>query len=217
MSASWPATGPAPPNPIDLAKALDYSRRAADAALAALAPGDALRYYTQALDLYARSDDPDPILGIDLAIGLGTAQRQTGDAAFRDTLLDAARRAADLGDTERLVAAALANNRGMFSSGGTIDTDRVEILELALDRLSADDPDRALVLAKLCAELTYGSTLERRQALADEAVALARSTGDDATIVRVLNDISFPLARAAPARTVAGVVGRRPRSGRAGR
>ena len=61
------------------------------------------------------SDDPDPMLGIDLAIGLGTAQRQTGDAAFRDTLLDAARRAADLGDTERLVAAALANNRGMFS------------------------------------------------------------------------------------------------------
>ena len=77
------------------AKALDYSRRAADAALAALAPGDALGYYTQALDLYARSDDPDPMLGIDLAIGLGTAQRQTGDAAFRDTLLDAARRAAD--------------------------------------------------------------------------------------------------------------------------
>ena len=56
---------------------------------------------------------PDPMLGIDLRIGLGTAQRQTGDAAFRDTLLDAARRAADLGDTDRLVAAALANNRGM--------------------------------------------------------------------------------------------------------
>ena len=101
--------------PIDLAKALDYSRQAADAALDALAPADALRYYAQALDLYAQSDDPDPILGIDLAIGLGTAQRQTGDPAFRDTLLDAARRAADLGDTERLVAAALANNRGLFS------------------------------------------------------------------------------------------------------
>ena len=35
------------------------------------------------------------MLGIDLTIGLGTAQRQTGDAAFRDTLLAAARRAAD--------------------------------------------------------------------------------------------------------------------------
>ena len=44
--------------PVDLAKALDYSRRAADAALAALAPGDALRYYTQALDLYAPDRQP---------------------------------------------------------------------------------------------------------------------------------------------------------------
>ena len=114
------------------------------------------------------------MLGLDLAIGLGTAQRQTGDPAFRDTLLGAARRAADLGDTERLVAAALANNRGWFAAAGAVDADKVEILEMALDRLSADHPDRALVLATLCAELTYGRPLERRQALADEAIAMAR-------------------------------------------
>src|ERR1019366_10260735 len=94
--------------PRDLAKALDYWCRAADAALDALAPGDALRYYTQALDLYAQAADPDALLAIDLGIGLGTAQRQIGDPAFRDTFLDAARRAADLGDTARLVSAALA-------------------------------------------------------------------------------------------------------------
>jgi class 3 adenylate cyclase/tetratricopeptide (TPR) repeat protein len=181
--------------PIDLAKALDYSRRAGDAALGALAPGDALRYYAQALDLYGQSDNSDPILSIDLAVGLGTAQRQTGDPAFRETLLDAARRAADLGDTERLVAAALANNRGsLFSAGGTIDADKVAVLEMALDRLSTDDPDRSLVLATLCAELTFGSPLERRQALADAALAIAESSGDDATIVRVLNHVSYPLA-----------------------
>ena len=58
LARHWHAAQPA-----DLAKALDYSRRAGDAALAALAPGDALRYYTQALDLYARSDDPDPVAG----------------------------------------------------------------------------------------------------------------------------------------------------------
>ena len=155
--------------------------------------------------------------GIDLAIGLGTAQRQTGDPAFRDTLLDAARRAADLGDTDRLVAAALANNRGLFSTAGTIDADKVEILELALDRLPADHPDRALVLATLCSELTYGSPLERRQALADEAIAIARvlrrrrhhRAGPQPRLV--------PARRAATARAVAGPVGRRPGSGRAAR
>ena len=35
----------------------------------------------------------------------------------------------------------------------------------------------------------YGSPLERRQALVDEAVTLAQRSGDDATIVRVLNAV----------------------------
>ena len=179
--------------PIDLAKTIDYSRQAGDSALAALAPADALRYYAQALDLYPHMTEPDLVLGIDLAIGLGTAQRQTGDPTFRDTLLSAARSALDMGDTDRLVAAALANNRGFFSAAGKLDTEKVEILESALDRLSADVPDRALVLSTLCAELCYGSPLERRQALADEALAIARSSGDDAIIVRVLSGTHFSL------------------------
>lgn len=180
--------------PIDLAKAIRYSRQAADAALGALAPADALQYYAQALDLYSQLSDPDPAIGIDLTIGLGTAQRQTGDAAYRDTLVDAARWAIDLGETDRLVGAALANNRGWFSDAGAVDADKVDILELALDRLPADHPRRALVLATLCSELTHGSALERRRALADEAVAIAGSSGDDAEIVRVLNTVFLSLA-----------------------
>jgi class 3 adenylate cyclase/tetratricopeptide (TPR) repeat protein len=180
--------------PADPAKAIRYSRQAGDAALAALAPADALQYYAQALDLYPQTPDPEPVLGIDLAIGLGTAQRQTGEAAFRETLLGAAARAADLGDIERLVAAALANNRGFFSSTGGIDAEKVAFLELALDRLSPDHPTRALVLATLCAELAYGSTLDDRQALADEALAIAEQTDDDAARVRVLNLVSYPLS-----------------------
>ncbi len=178
--------------PIDLTKAIDYSRQAGDAALRALAPADALRYYSQALELYAQ-DDSDPTLGLDLAIGMGTAQRQAGDPAFRDTLVGAARRAADLDDTERFVAAALANDRGYFTAVGAIDADKVEILEMALECLSANDPDRALVLSILCSELAHGSPLERRQALADEAIAIAEACGDDAVVVRVLNNVAIPL------------------------
>ena len=179
--------------PIDLAKAIGYSRQAGDAALDALAPAEALRYYAQALDLYALATDTDLVLGVDLAIGLGTAQRQIGDPAFRQTLLGVAHRAADLGDTERLVLAALANYRGWLSSVGNVDTDKVEVLELALDRLSGDGPDRALVLATLCSELVFGTESDRQQALGHEAVAMARAYGDDATIVRVLNIVFSPL------------------------
>jgi class 3 adenylate cyclase len=178
--------------PIDLAKAIGYSRQAGDAALHALAPADALRYYAQALDLCGRAMDTDLVLAIDLAIGLGTAQRQTGDPAYRETLLGAARRASDLGDTNRLVAAALANDRGWNSAAGATDAEKVEILDLALDRITADDPDRVLVLATLCQELNFGAR-DRRDALSAEAVAIARNSGDEATIVRVFNRVFSPV------------------------
>ena len=180
-------------HPIDLTKAMGYSRQAGDAALRALAPADALRHYTDALDLYGSGAATDRVLAIDLAIGLGTAQRQTGNPAFRDTLLDAARRAVELGDTHRLVTAALANDRGFYSAVGAIDADKVEMLEAAAARLTTQSADRALVLATLCSELAHGSPLERRQALADEAVAIAESLGDDAVMLRVLNHIQIAL------------------------
>jgi class 3 adenylate cyclase len=177
----------------DLDKALEYSRQAADAALAALAPADALHYYTQALDLLAQIHHRDPVIEVDVKIGLGAAQRQTGNPAYRDTLLEAAHRAADLGDNERLAAAALANDRGFFSAVGLVDVDKVKTLETALARLPADHLDRPPLLASLCRELTFGGPLERRRSLADEAIAMAKESDDPATLVRVLNHVSYPL------------------------
>ena len=179
--------------PIDLSKAIEYSRQAGDAALRALAPSDALRYYEHALDLFGQTEPQDPVLAIDLAIGLGTAQRQVGEPAFRETLLDAARQAIDLDDTPRLVAAALATHRGLFSNFGAIDDERVAIFEEALARIPHDDPDRALILATYCLEVVVGTSLERRQELADEALAIAEATDDDAIIVRVLNNVAYAL------------------------
>lgn len=179
---------------VDLVKAIDYSRQAADAALAGLAPGDALGYYVQALDLSQRLDKPDQSLEVDLTIGLGTAQRQSGDVQFRKTLVGAAHMAAAIEDTGRLVAAALANDRGTFSTVSQLDNEKVAILELAIARLPASDPRRALLLALQCSELTVGSPLEQRQNLADEALAIAEAHGDDAITAMVLNHIQIPLA-----------------------
>ena len=176
-----------------LAKSVEYNRQAGDAALAALDPADALVHYADALDSFRQLEDADPAVGLDLAIGLGIAQRQSGAPAFRETLLDAAHAANGLGDTNRLVAATLANNRGMFSAAGAVDADRVEMLELTGDRLPADSAERALVLATLCSELTWGSSFEHRQALADEALAIAGRLDDDALVVHVLNSVTVPL------------------------
>ncbi len=179
--------------PVNTAKAVSYARQAGEAALAALAPDDAVRYFSQALQLVDLTPGGDPLLACDLRIGLGQAQRQAGMASFRETLLDAAQRARELGATDRLVQAALANNRGWFSASGVIDTDKVAVLEAALGALADEDgPERALLLATLCTELSFGA-LEQRRALADDARAMARRLGDPATLIQVLCLLNNPL------------------------
>jgi class 3 adenylate cyclase/tetratricopeptide (TPR) repeat protein len=176
----------------DVDKALQYSRQAADVALASLAPEDALHYYLQALDLLMQIRDPDPIVEMDLKIGIGTTQRQVGDPAFAQTLLDVGRLAADRGDTERLVRALTANDRGLVSSVTSVNTDKVELLQRALDQLPEGHPDRPLLLATLCSEIAFETSLEDRLALAELACAAAEAGGDNATVVRVLNQVSLP-------------------------
>ena len=159
--------------PIDLAKAIDYSRQAGDAALAALAPADAL-----ATTRRRSTSTPKPRTPI------------------RSSALDLAHRARDRPTPDRRPGVSRHPPRRRPPSGrprrhrtprrrrpgqrprvlqrvGAVDADKVEILELALERLPAENPDRALVLATLCTELTFGSGLERREGLADEAVAIA--------------------------------------------
>ena len=181
------------PRKEDVPKAIRFASQAGNSALASLAPGDASDYFEAATKLINKYGAPDAALELDTAIGLGTAQRQNGDRAFRDTLLAAGRRAAELGETAQLVRAALANDRGWHSTSGGSDPDKVAQLELALQRLPRDVPERALVLAALCAELAFGSSLERRQALADEALAIGRAVGDDAIMARILNQMAFSL------------------------
>ena len=180
--------------PTNAAKAIGYAQQAGEAALAALAPDDAVRYFSRALHLAEMAPEYDPLIGCDLRLALGEAQRQAGLPGSRETFLDAAHRAQELDATDRLVAAALGNSRGFFSSIGVIDADKVAVLESALDALSDDDGrERALLLATLCSELALGTTLDRRKELADAARAMARRLGDPETVIRTLNLVCDPL------------------------
>ena len=180
--------------PANATKAIGYARQAGEAALAALAPDDAVRYFSRALHLAEMVPEDDPLVDCDLRLALGEAQRQAGLPGFRETFLDAAHRAQELDATDRLVAAALGNSRGFFSSIGVIDADKVAVLESALDALGDDDGrERALLLATLCSELALGTTLDRRQELADAARAMARRLGDPDTVIRTLNLVCDPL------------------------
>jgi class 3 adenylate cyclase/tetratricopeptide (TPR) repeat protein len=180
--------------PANATKAIGYARQAGQAALAALAPDDAVRYFSRALQLAEMVPEDDALVDCDLRLDLGEAQRQAGLPGFRDTFLDAAYRAQELDAPDRLVAAALGNSRGFFSSIGVIDADKVKVLESALDALPDDDGrERALLLATLCSELALGTTLDRRQELADAARAMARRLKDPDTIIRTLHLVCNPL------------------------
>ena len=181
--------------PDGLRKAATYGRRAGERALAALAPDEATRWFRRAIDLVDTAPDTTPGERLDLLIALGDAQRQAGDPGYRETLLAAAEEAAGARDTDRLVAAALANQRGAGPSTiGAVDQERVAMLEAALEAVGpAERAARAMLLAALAAELTAARDVERVRALAAEAEAIARRLGDESVLLRVLNLTFVPL------------------------
>ena len=155
-------------------------------ALTELAPQEAIRWFDRALALADRHSVSDAGLRCDLLIGLGDAQRQSGDRRYRETLIEACGIARELADGGRLARAALANNRG-WANSGRVDHDRVAGLEDAL-ALAADarPATRARLLAQLGAELVYAGDLDRRRGYSDEAVAIARELDDPRTLAYVL-------------------------------
>ncbi len=176
---------------VEPAHAIEYLRRAGEQALAQLAPQDAARWFERGLELHQRgglaSEQADR-LRCELLIGRGIAQRQCGDSAFRTTLLEACAAARRLNDPTSLVRAALANTRGFVSETGKVDGARVEMLEAALAAVgSAEDPERARLLAVLAAELTFAGDWPRRKALSDESVSIATRLGDPAIVSDVLS------------------------------
>ncbi len=109
-------------------------------------------------------------------------------------MLEAARLGRRLGDSKLLVRAAIENTRGFVSDAGEIDTERVAMLEAALEAVGADDSrERALLLGMLATELTFAPERERRVALADEALAVARRLDDPRTLCYVLGARSMPI------------------------
>ncbi len=172
-------------------KAVEYSSRAGALALARLAHEEAVTHYARALARYDGVDGEEAdALRCDLLLGLGEAQRRSGDPAHRRTLLEASAAAQAIGDPDRLAQAALANTRSFWSTTRGVDAERVAALRAALgaldDRGDGDTPQRARLLAKLAVELVYSGDREAVRQRSDEAVAMARRLGDLPTLAAVL-------------------------------
>jgi tetratricopeptide (TPR) repeat protein len=169
--------------PADLGKALDYVRRAGDAARDALAPDDAIRWYQQALDLIDRSATPDQHQRARLLSALGTAQHQGGDPGYRETLLQAAGLAQESDDDDLLVETALGFIQRHEMTG---DDDAKTVISSALDRVGTEaTPTRARLLASLSVAYDAASEWQTRRTLAVVALDTARQSKDDRTVAEV--------------------------------
>ncbi len=169
-----------------LPKAFHWSVEAGRAALEGVGAEEAERWLEQALGLLGRLPEAGPGDRAQTLLLLGIAQRQAGNPTFRETLLEAASVAHRHQHPELLVAAVLANSRGIQSSTGGGDQARLTMLDVAIEAASATPADRARLLALSALERLHIVSFEQRLALVEQAVGLARMSGDDATLANVL-------------------------------
>lgn len=175
-------------------KAISYARRAGEQALANLAPDQALRWFTQALEELGTAGEVSEADRCDLMILIGEARRQSGEAAYRETLLAAGEMASRMGDGERMAKAAMANTRGWLSNVVAVDAERIAALQAAIDAVPTGSPHRPLLLAQLAAEACFDWDFATRiRPLIDEAQQLACHESDKHVMARLLTLVNSAL------------------------
>ncbi len=185
-----------------LAAPVDRPERAVDFALAAgrradrlLAWEEAAGHYQAALRARQLAGATDDRLRCELLLALGSSQERAGSPEMRATFSAAAATARVLGDPALLGRAAL-GYAGRWSQLGRVEEDVAALLQEALAALGGEDtPLRARLLARLALELYYAGDPQRRLALSEEAVTLARRLGDPLTLATCLDARHYALWR----------------------
>jgi DNA-binding SARP family transcriptional activator len=170
------------------AKAMHYAERAAHDAVSQHAYEEAAHWYSTTIDLLERSGTADPDRTCDLLLALGESLSRAGNGREAKRAL---RRAAAIADAEgwpeRFARAALAFSGRFAWARASTDPDLVPLVERALAVVGrSSDTTRARLLARLAAATRDDPVRERRVALAQEAIDLARRSGDLPTLAYVL-------------------------------
>jgi AAA ATPase domain len=174
---------------VDPVRAAVYAVRAGEYALESMAYEQAIELFGDALRVLDLAGD-DAGRRAPILLAMGQAEMRAGRLdAGRRTLRAAADAARSAGDAELLAHAALASAPWGLATALTDEEGLIPLLEEALDRLpEADGALRARLLARLAAALYWSAAPDRREALAEEAIAMARRVGDPATLAFVLSD-----------------------------
>lgn len=183
--------------PERFAEAADAAGHAARHAISRLAYTEAVTWYQRLLELAEHVPAISEERRAELLVECGRTMWLASHPAAGATVVRAAELARACHRPDLVVAAALAADRGFFSHTGAADAPRIALLTEARDLVPAADLGRrALLTAMLASELTWAPDGERRFALSDEAVMLARRSGDPRTIVSVLGLRSLTITAA---------------------
>ena len=164
-------------------KAIEYARRAGDRAAIQLAFEEAARQYAIALTLA-----DDQLARCELLLVLGDAHARAGNsAASKQAFREAAELAERGGLAQQLARAALGYGGRFAWVRASADAGLVPLLERALSAIEErDSPTRVSLLVRLAAAARDDPSRERRVALAEEALDIARRSGDSVTLAAAI-------------------------------
>jgi tetratricopeptide (TPR) repeat protein len=168
-------------------KAIEYAERAAIRADQIFSHEEAARLYGMALEAMELLAAADQRKRCELLLSLGEAQYRAG---FGDESRATFQRASEIArriENAECLARAVLGIGVMPTDPTVIDQTRLALIDEALRSVGIrDSPARAMLLACESWELHWSVDIARRDALSDEAVAMARRLGDPSTLIYVL-------------------------------
>jgi DNA-binding SARP family transcriptional activator len=165
-------------------KAVEYAARSGDRSASQYAYEEAARHYSSALGMLEMTGSGDAAKTCELLLSRGDALSRAGSGQeAKQVLLRAADLAEHADRSDQLARAALAYGGRFAWARASTDPALVPLLERALAAVGQQDvPTRVRLLARLAGALRDESLRDRRARLGEEALELARQSGDPVTL-----------------------------------
>ncbi|CAD6517332.1 hypothetical protein LMG27952_00834 [Paraburkholderia hiiakae] len=184
----------------DAVRAADIARRAAERATGLLAHEEAARYYRLALQAAGMTSACDPALKCCLLNALGKSLTLAGEyLQAREAFEQAMSLAREAKATDEMTSAALGFERATWAPGLPGQTAARLLREALAAQDSGDSTTKAQLLSSLARALIFSGEEAQAEIVHEQAVAMARRSGDTGTLVSTL--VSTLSARWQPERS----------------